>query len=119
MRQLNAHAWVEVLIARAPPSNVLPPTPRDKSAPTEKVSFHWLSLDPTPSGDGSDEAAHADDWLSSSEGFFKSFILFYDSDQRKNAMLSLVKNLEDFENALENGEVKLDGCRGRRGRDGG
>lgn len=49
VRQSHAHAWVEALIYRSPPAQLLPPLPDDAS-PKLTEAQHWLSLDPTPGG---------------------------------------------------------------------
>jgi len=105
VRQFNAHAWVEVLIGRSPPTALLPPL-HDRNPPLQKnpVSYHWLSMDPTPSDEGVSQDTGSSDWLATGESFFKSFILLYDSEQRKNAVASLMRTLEEFEESVEQGE---------------
>ena len=69
VRQDFAHAWAEVLISR--------PTGVQKSR-----TWHWLSLDPEPIGEASDDGP-GDGWLERTVGTAEHFLFNYTPEQRE------------------------------------
>ena len=93
IRQDAAHAWVDVLVPRPAP----PGFPSEAKPPTEldgrPVVWHWLSIDPTPGGDG--DAAPSPQ---SVQGlwdrvtvFVTEFVVGYNSQRRLEAAESVVR----------------------------
>ena len=81
--QCHAHSWVEALIVR--------PVSRDRESP-----WRWLTLDPTPSGDGVADAEFTwGQWWEFTRqqagGFFKNFIVEYDTDQQERTRYAMSK----------------------------
>jgi hypothetical protein len=75
IRQCHAHSWVEALIQR--------PT-------SGGHTWHWLTLDPTPSSDdAASEGFSFGEWFESARNtlatFFRYFIVEYDADQQGRA----------------------------------
>jgi transglutaminase-like putative cysteine protease len=109
VRQLHAHAWVEAVIHRSPPAQVLPLRP-DEAPITARVAQHWLSLDPTPgSAPENDERNGFSDWLEDTlargENFFKNFILGYDASARRKTVDSIAAHFEDFGDDFMAGKI--------------
>ncbi len=109
IRQYHAHAWVEAVIQRSPPAQVLPLRPGEApiASPTAQ---HWLSLDPTPAGSPEKEEKNGfGDWLeqtlSRGENFFKHFILAYDAAARQKAFDSIAGRIEEFRDDVASGEI--------------
>ena len=77
IRQEHAHAWAEVLVTRPAPGG---------------VTWHWLSVDPTPGG--VEAEANPGSWLdtASDQGraFFLDFIVGYNPDRRQKAVAALI-----------------------------
>jgi len=89
IRQEHAHAWAEVLIPRdAPPG--FPFATRIDGSPPPKVTWHWLSLDPTPDLGEVETSESLTGWLDSAkEGsvtFFLNFIVGYNADRQGEAV---------------------------------
>jgi len=80
VKQCHAHAWVEVLVPRRGPT----PAHGLRRGPE---SWHWLSLDPTPSQEAQAASASASSkwWTSGSwdrDKLFRSLILNFSADSR-------------------------------------
>jgi transglutaminase-like putative cysteine protease len=109
VRQYHAHAWVEAIIHRSPPAQVLPLRP-DEAPFAAPEAQHWLSLDPTPGGSPEkDEIDSFSEWLESTlargQSFFKSFILGYDASARRKTFDSISDRFEEFGEDLAAGEI--------------
>ncbi|HUR52960.1 MAG TPA: transglutaminaseTgpA domain-containing protein, partial [Gemmataceae bacterium] len=80
VRQEHAHAWVEVFIPR-----------HVKGGPR---LWHWLTLDPTPSGGGDANQAAAGGWwnrnLTRLRSAFQNYVLNYTPEQRQAATRAAV-----------------------------
>jgi protein-glutamine gamma-glutamyltransferase len=109
VRQYHAHAWVEAVIRRSPPTQVVPPLP--DAAPLDlPTSHHWLSLDPTPGGSPEkNEVDTFSEWLEDTlargENFFKNFILRYNSEAREKALNSIGDRLDAFGDDIAAGKI--------------
>jgi transglutaminase-like putative cysteine protease len=66
VRQDHAHAWAEVLVPRG-------------------NRWHWLSLDPTPDGDGDAPASPLEAAAKNGRSFFNDFIVGYSPERRREA----------------------------------
>lgn len=109
VRQYHAHAWVEVIVSRSPPTKLLPMGAGELLA-GRPDSQHWLTLDPTPTGSPEqDEKNGIGDWLdgaiSRGETFFKTFILGYDSAARRKTVESITTGFEEFCDDVIEGEI--------------
>jgi hypothetical protein len=109
VRQSHAHAWVEVLVPRSPPSNTVPRLPGESPPNPSTIAYHLLSLDPTPTGDPTAGASEtSDNWLDTAlakgESFFRHFVLAYDSVAREQALDAAVESLEEFAASIVSGE---------------
>ena len=111
VRQSNAHIWVEALISRSPPANVLPsPVALDVPNPPMTRAMHWLSLDPTPSGEPTNPndgsfVGWLEDTRAKGETLFKNYVLGYDAQARARAVESFQSRLEDFKDSVLEGEI--------------
>jgi len=83
VRQCHAHAWVEVLV------------PRKEPAPAHgmhggRLTWHWVTLDPTPGDESREAAAEANIWWNSSVWtsgrLFRDLILDYTPERRDYAL---------------------------------
>jgi hypothetical protein len=87
IRQEHAHVWVETLV----------PVPgRPLSSNPMLWDYHWLTLDPTPSGAGIE--AHTDrGWLGRAGAwvgsFFREYVTHYTPEQRQKAIADLTSAL--------------------------
>lgn len=109
VRQNHSHAWVEAIVHRSPPAQVLPLRPGEAPFPAPEAQ-HWLSLDPTPGGaPEKDEIDSFSKWLESTlargQSFFKSFILGYDATARQKAFESISDRFEEFGEDLLAGKI--------------
>jgi transglutaminase-like putative cysteine protease len=91
IRQDHAHAWVEILVPRPAPRD-FPFAPRINGASSPDEVWHWLSLDPSPTG-ADDAAGGIEGWFGTARqtwaNFFLDFIVGYNSDRRDRAVESV------------------------------
>ena len=109
VRQYHAHAWVETIVDRSPPTQLLP-LRLGESPPIYPTMQHWLSLDPTPAGSPEkDEKNGLSEWLeealSRGENFFRNFVLGYDAAARQRTVDAIVNGFEEFGENLMAGEI--------------
>jgi len=110
IRQSDAHAWVETIVTRSPPRSIVPSRRGDKPPSTEGESFHWLTLDPTPSTDADIKGEGGFvNWLwgrkAWSESVFRNFVLGYDSTARQQAVKSIVASVQETVEAVREGDI--------------
>jgi hypothetical protein len=110
VRQSQAHAWVEVLVQRSPPITILPLRPGELPPNHGGVSFHLLSLDPTPTGEPSSGTSNTgdswwDDLMTKGQAFFRHFVLAYDSAVREEAISAVIDTLHDFGESIVEGRI--------------
>ena len=94
IRQEHAHAWVDVLVPRPAP----PGFPFEGKPPEDlygkTVVWHWLSIDPTPSGDtDAADAAPAGGggvWAGV-VGFVTDFVVGYNAERRRLVVQSFAR----------------------------
>jgi transglutaminase-like putative cysteine protease len=88
IRQDHAHAWVEILVPRPAPPGF--PFARRVGNPAPTEVWHWLSLDPTPTGTTEGNSGTFEDWLGSAREtwatFFLDFIVGYNTDRRQRTV---------------------------------
>ena len=106
-RQSQAHTWVEAIIYRSPPKQLLP-LRAGEPPPSHPVSQHWLSLDPTPGGTAESESGQSN-WIENAytriENFFRVFVLGYDANTSRRLLDPIVNGIEDLWDDLAAGRV--------------
>jgi protein-glutamine gamma-glutamyltransferase len=84
VRQGHAHAWVTALVP-------LPDQPRPRNA--QDVQYHWLSLDPTPTGSGlpedSGEVGVVEGTWATLRAIFNEYVVNFTAEQRRRALKAL------------------------------
>src|SRR5581483_4191070 len=74
VRQENAHAWAQALVSRPAPNG-------------QGRVWHWLSVDPNPTGaDETDPNGWIGSALSSGRSFIDEYIVHYSPEQRRKAL---------------------------------
>lgn len=96
IRQEHAHAWVAILVSKPTPPDYIPVDLENGDKPDlpDEV-WQWLTLDPTPGFDGSDNDDELG-WLSTagkvSRSLFRDFIINYDAERRQRVVVSLKRH---------------------------